>query len=215
MHLILLGAPGAGKGTQGALLSKRLGVPKIATGDILREAVRNGTDLGRQAKGYMDAGKLVPDAVIFGLVGDALRAPAAARGAVFDGFPRTMPQAEAVDRILADLDSRVSAVVMIQVAADEIVERMSGRRTDPETGAVYHLTHNPPPADVAGRVVQRPDDEESTVRHRLSVYRETTEPLVAHYEGAGVPIHRIDGSREIEQVHHQILSALDVDLPEE
>lgn len=209
MHLILLGAPGAGKGTQGALLAKHLDIPKIATGDILRDAVRRGTDLGRDAKRYMDAGELVPDQVILGLVRDALRAPEAGNGAIFDGFPRTLPQAEALDEIFDELGRQLDAVVMIEVADDTIVERMSGRRTDPETGAIYHLTHNPPPQELADRLVQRPDDEEATVRHRLTVYREMTEPLVAYYETAGVPIHRVDGVRPIEQVQKDILTRLD------
>jgi adenylate kinase len=209
MDLILLGAPGAGKGTQGALLAEHLGIPKIATGDILRDAVRQGTELGRDAKRYMDAGELVPDPVILGLARDALRSPDAASGAIFDGFPRTLPQAQALDEIFDDLGRQLDAVVMIEVPDDAIVERMSGRRMDPETGAVYHLTHNPPPAELADRLVQRPDDEEDTVRHRLNVYREMTEPLIAFYEAAGVAIHRVDGVRPIEQVQSDILARLD------
>src|SRR5215207_1370002 len=160
MHLILLGAPGAGKGTQGSLLAERLGVPKIATGDILRLAVRAGTELGTEAKRYMDAGELVPDDVILGLVREALRADAAQTGAIFDGFPRTVGQAEALQGILAEEGRALSAVVALEVPADAIVERMSGRRTDPATGEVYHLRYNPPPPAVADRVVQRPDDSE-------------------------------------------------------
>lgn len=208
MHLILFGAPGAGKGTQGALLSECLGLPKIATGDILRDAVRDGTELGRQANGYMDAGELVPDPVIMGLVRDALHSPDAVDGAIFDGFPRTQPQAEALDKIFADLGRDLDAVVVIEVPDDRIVERMSGRRTDPETGSVYHLKHNPPPPEIARRLMQRPDDEESTVRRRLAVYREQTEPLISRYQRAAVPIHRINGSRGIEQVQRDILGAL-------
>lgn len=205
MHLILLGAPGAGKGTQGALLAERLGIPKIATGDILREAVRAGSELGREARKYMDAGELVPDEVILGLVREALAAPAAARGAIFDGFPRTIPQAEGLEQILAGLGRRLDAVVFIEVDDEVIVRRMSGRRTDPQTGTVYHLEHNPPPPELAERVVQREDDREETVRRRLAVYREMTAPLVQYYERAGVPIHRVDGDRPIEQVQQEIL----------
>jgi adenylate kinase len=209
MHLILLGAPGAGKGTQGSLLAERLGVPKIATGDILRLAVGAGTPLGREARRYMDAGELVPDEVILGLVREALRGSAAQAGAIFDGFPRTVAQAEALQGILSDAGRRLDAVVALGVPADAIVERMSGRRTDPVTGDVYHLRYNPPPAEVAGRLVQRPDDQEETVRHRLDVYERQTAPLVDFYERTGVPVHRLDGARPIDEVQTEILSTLE------
>jgi adenylate kinase len=206
MDLILLGAPGAGKGTQGALLSDHLGVPKIATGDILREAVRKGTELGREAKRYMDAGELVPDPVVLGLVEDALSAPEAGNGAIFDGFPRTTAQADGVDGILGRLGRQVDAILFIEVPDEAIVRRMSGRRMDPETGDVYHLEFNPPPAELEERLVQREDDREETVRRRLSVYRELTAPLVERYEQAGVPIHRVDGDRPIEDVQADLRS---------
>jgi adenylate kinase len=208
MHLILLGAPGAGKGTQGSMLAERLGVPKIATGDILRLAVRAGTELGMEAKRYMDAGELVPDDVILGLVREALRADAAQTGAIFDGFPRTVGQAEALQQILAEEGRALNAVVALEVPADAIVERMSGRRTDPATGEVYHVRYNPPPPAVADRVIQRPDDKEETVRHRLQVYEAMTAPLVQFYERAGVPVHRVDGDRDIDVVQTEILTAL-------
>jgi adenylate kinase len=208
MHLILLGAPGAGKGTQGSLLSERLGVPKIATGDILRDAVRQGSELGRDAKRYMDAGELVPDEVILGLVREAIRSEEARGGAIFDGFPRNVPQAESLREILREEGRELDAVVALEVEADDIVRRMGGRRTDPETGRVYHLEHNPPPAEIAGRLVQRPDDREETVRHRLSVYEASTAPLVAYYESVGVPVHRVDGAAAIERVQEEILSRL-------
>lgn len=205
MDLILLGAPGAGKGTQGALLASRLGVPKIATGDMLRDAVRRGTELGLEAKGYMDAGELVPDSVILGLVRDALTSPEARDGAVFDGYPRNVSQAESLDEMLAGLGRRIDAVVNIDVPAETIVRRMSGRRTDPETGVVYHVEHNPPPAEVAERVVQRSDDREETVRHRLHVYRETTEPLVRYYQERGLPVYDVAGDRPIDDVQTEII----------
>jgi len=204
MHLILLGAPGAGKGTQGARLAKHLGVPKIATGDILRDAVRAGTLLGREAKGYMDAGDLVPDEVILGLVRDALASQDAAEGAIFDGFPRTIPQAESLEAILAELGRRLDAVVLIDVPDEVIVARMSGRRTDPETGRAYHLKHDPPPPEAESRLVQRDDDREETVRRRLDVYHEITAPLVRYYEDAGVTIHKVDGTRDIEEVQREL-----------
>lgn len=208
MDLILLGAPGAGKGTQGALLAEKMGVPKIATGDMLRDALRQGTTLGLEAKRYMDAGELVPDSVVLGLVREALAQPAAQSGAVFDGYPRNVAQAGSLNGLLDEIGRRIDAILYIDVPEEVIVRRMSGRRTDPETGVVYHVEHNPPPAEIAARVVQRPDDLEETVRRRLSVYRETTAPLVAFYEGAGVPVHRVDGNRPIDQVQAEIAELL-------
>ncbi|HEX5726893.1 MAG TPA: adenylate kinase [Longimicrobiaceae bacterium] len=208
MDLILLGAPGAGKGTQGALLAGTLGVPKIATGDMLREAVRQGTPLGREAKGFMDAGELVPDAVILGMVRERLAQADAAAGAVFDGYPRNAAQAEALDAMLAGIGRAIQAVVDIDVADEVIVRRMGGRRTDPETGVVYHVEANPPPPEVAHRVVLRDDDREETVRHRLAVYRANTAPLVAFYQAAGVPVHHVPGDRPIPEVQRDILQRL-------
>ncbi len=205
MYVILLGAPGAGKGTQGSLLADRLGIPKIATGDILREAVREGTELGLEAKRYMDAGELVPDEVILGLVREAVASEAARRGAIFDGFPRNAAQAESLGSILAERGERVDAVVALEVPAEAIVERMGGRRTDPLTGEVYHVRHNPPPTEIAPRCVQRVDDREETIRHRLDVYAASTAPLVKFYADAGVPVHRVEGDRPIEQVQEEIL----------
>jgi adenylate kinase len=208
MLLILLGAPGAGKGTQGSRLAERLGIPKIATGDILRQAVREGTSLGTEARRYMDAGELVPDEVILGRVQAALAAEAANAGAIFDGFPRTVAQAEALEEILADQGRALDAVVALDVPAEAIVERMAGRRTDPVTGQVYHVRFQPPPPAIADRCVQRPDDREETVRHRLEVYEATTRPLLDHYERHGVPVHHVDGDRPIDAVQRDILSLL-------
>jgi adenylate kinase len=205
MDLILLGAPGAGKGTQGALLAAELGVPKIATGDMLRDAVREGTPLGREAKGYMDAGALVPDDVILGMVRERLSREDARGGAVFDGYPRNAAQAESLDEMLRGIGRAIDAVVYLEVEDDAIVRRMGGRRTDPETGRVYHVEHNPPPAEIAARCVIRPDDVEETVRKRLEVYRESTAPLVEHYRAAGVPVHTVDGTRPIEAVQAELL----------
>jgi adenylate kinase len=206
MDLILLGAPGAGKGTQGALLAERLNVPKIATGDMLRDAVRAGTPLGQDARRYMDAGELVPDEVILGMVRERLAQDDASGGAVFDGYPRNVAQAHSLDGMLREMGRRIDAVAYLDVDDDAIVRRMSGRRTDPETGVVYHVEHNPPPADIAGRVVQREDDREETVRHRLEVYRENTAPLVEHYRQSGVPVHTIDGDRAIEAVQADLVA---------
>ncbi|HET7231931.1 MAG TPA: adenylate kinase [Longimicrobium sp.] len=208
MDLILLGAPGAGKGTQGALLADRLGVPKIATGDMLRDAVRAGTELGRQARGFMDAGALVPDEVILGMVRERLEQPDAANGAIFDGYPRNAAQAASLDEMLRGIGRKIDAVIYLEVDDDAIVRRMGGRRTDPETGQVYHVEHNPPPAEVAPRCVIRPDDVEGTVRNRLDVYRRSTAPLVEHYRAAGVPVHTLDGDRPIETVQGDIVERL-------
>ncbi len=208
MHLILLGPPGSGKGTQGSQLAEELGIPKIATGDILRAALRDGTALGQQAKRYMDAGELVPDDLILGLVREAIANDKASRGAIFDGFPRNVAQAKSLNGILKEAGSGLDAVVVLDVPDEVIVERMSGRRTDPVTGEVYHVKHNPPPAEAEGRVVQRADDREDTVRHRLSVYAAQTEPLIDFYEKSALPIHRVDGTRPIHQVQSEILSRL-------
>jgi adenylate kinase len=204
MHLILLGAPGAGKGTQGSTLAENLGIPKIATGDILRNAVREGTDLGRKARQYMDAGELVPDELILGLVREALADPSAAKGAIFDGFPRNVAQASSLEAILAEGGRSLDGVVLLEVPDDVIVERMSGRRTDPETGQVYHVRYNPAPPAIAERLVQRPDDQEETVRNRLAVYASQTAPLIQHYESEGVPVHRIDGTASIGEIQEAI-----------
>lgn len=209
MLLILLGPPGAGKGTQGSMLAEALGVPKIATGDILREALRKGTPLGQKARSFMDAGELVPDEVILGLVRDALSDESAADGAIFDGFPRNVSQAESLDELLREMGRKLDAVVALEVDNETIVERMSGRRTDPSTGEVYHLKHNPPPPELAESLVQRPDDQEETVRHRLKVYEKATEPLIAFYEEAGLPVHHVDGDRPIDQVQTDLLDVLD------
>jgi adenylate kinase len=207
MDLVLLGAPGAGKGTQGALLAEALGIPKIATGDMLRDAVRQGTELGLKAKAIMDAGHLVSDDIVLGLVRERLRSDGAA-GAIFDGYPRNVAQAQSLDSLLGELGRGIGAVVYIDVDDDAIVRRMSGRRTDPDTGVVYHEEHNPPPAEIAPRCIQRPDDHEDTVRHRLEVYRQSTAPLVDHYRQAGVPVHTVDGTRAIAEVQAEILGLL-------
>ncbi|HEX6039923.1 adenylate kinase [Longimicrobium sp.] len=207
MDLVLLGAPGAGKGTQGALLADALGVPKIATGDMLRDAVRQGTELGLKAKAIMDAGHLVSDDIVLGLVRERL-AGDGANGAIFDGYPRNVAQAQSLDGLLGELGRRIGAVVYIDVDDDAIVQRMSGRTTDPVTGVVYHHTHNPPPSDIAARCVQRDDDREETVRHRLEVYRQSTAPLVDHYRQAGVAVHTVDGTRAIPEVQAEILGLL-------
>jgi adenylate kinase len=182
MRLILLGPPGAGKGTQAAFLTRHFGIPQISTGDMLRAAVKAGTPLGLEAKAVMDAGRLVSDSLIIGLVRDRLAAPDCKNGYLFDGFPRTLPQADA----LKDAGIGLDFVVEIEVPEENIIERMSGRRVHLPSGRSYHVRFNPPKVagcdDVTGEpLVQRDDDREETVRHRLSVYRDQTRPLVDYY----------------------------------
>lgn len=212
MHLILLGPPGAGKGTQGALLTERYGIVRISTGDLLREAVREGTPLGRDAKRYMDAGELVPDDVILGLVRDVLSRVDS--GVVFDGFPRTIAQAAGLDGLLADLGRSLDAVVVIEVDDDELVRRLAGRRVCAECGATYNVHYQPPRTsgecdECGGPLVVRPDDSEDTVRRRLSVYREQTAPLIGHYRAGPVPVHTVDGGRPMDTVAADLAALLD------
>jgi adenylate kinase len=216
MRLILLGPPGAGKGTQAAYICSQFGIPQISTGDMLRAAIKAGSALGRAVKEVMDAGRLVPDSVVIALVQERLRQSDCARGYLFDGFPRTLPQAEAMR------DARVAAdfVLEIEVPDEEIVSRMAGRRVHLASGRTYHVTFNPPRVegrdDVTGEpLVQREDDREQTVRDRLAVYHSQTEPLVQFYRrwqasGApGAPAYRnISGLGGVEQIRDRALAAL-------
>ena len=211
MNLILLGAPGAGKGTQGALLEERLGMGRIATGDLLREAVRQGTPLGIKAKAFMDAGELVPDNVILGLVGEA----AASGNNVFDGFPRTTVQAEALDALLAEQKQKIDAVVVVDVPDELLVRRIAGRRSCPACGAVYNVHFQPPReagvCDKCGSALtQRADDTEDTVQRRLQVYRNQTAPLIGYYEAKGTPLHTIAGTGAVDDVFSTLSAALGV-----
>jgi adenylate kinase len=216
MRLILLGGPGAGKGTQAAYITQKFGIPQISTGDMLRAAVKAGTPLGVAAKKVMDRGELVSDDIIIGLVMERIKAPDSVAGFLLDGFPRTIPQAEAMAEAGVDLQH----VVEIVVPDELIVERMSGRRMHPPSGRTYHLKFNPPKVagkdDVTGEpLVQRDDDKEETVKKRLGVYHEQTEPLVSYYAqwassgDVHAPIvHRIDGVGSVEQVRDRIFAAL-------
>ncbi len=208
MRLVLLGPPGAGKGTQASLLAERYGVPHISTGEIFRTNVAKGTPLGRQAEAYMRAGKLVPDEVVVGMVGELLKEGAPLRGFILDGFPRTIAQAETLEA-LVDLD----VVVKLEVDPEVIVERQAGRRSCPTCGAVYHVRSNPP--RVPGRcdrcgsaLVQREDDREEVMRRRLVEYEEKTRPLVDHYRRRSLLV-RIDGEGAIGEVTRRITMALD------
>ena len=200
--IVLFGPPGAGKGTQAAIIVELTGKPQISTGDMLRMAVSSGSELGMEAKSYMDTGNLVPDQVIIGLIEQRLKEPDASEGVLFDGFPRTIPQAEALSRII-----EVSAVISIEVPDDDIVGRIVGRRMDPETGEIYHVTFKPPPPEIANRLIQRKDDTHDTVRKRLKAYHSQTKPLGDWYEAKGLLI-SVDGSGSIEEVRQTVSSAV-------
>ena len=216
MKLILLGGPGAGKGTQAAFITEKFGIPQISTGDMLRTAVKAGTTMGLAAKQVMDAGGLVSDDIILGLVAERLKQPDCAKGFLFDGFPRTLPQAEALRAQGIELDY----VLEIDVSDEEIIRRMSGRRVHPGSGRTYHLVFNPPKVagrdDVTGEpLIQRDDDKEETVRKRLSVYHSQTKPLIDYYAkrsatGAkGAPRHRkVSGVGSLDEIKTAVFSAL-------
>jgi len=210
MRLILLGPPGAGKGTQAQVIRQKFGIPQISTGDMLRAAVKAGTPLGMAAKKVMDAGQLVSDDIILGLIRERLSQPDCARGYLFDGFPRTIPQAEAMQREKVALDY----VLEIDVPDDEIITRMSGRRVHPASGRTYHVKFNPPKAegkdDVTGEPLQqRDDDKEATVRQRLDVYRKQTRPLVDYYSRQpGVKYRKIAGVGAVDEITKRAIAAL-------
>ena len=217
MRLILLGGPGAGKGTQANYIKDRYQIPQISTGDMLRAAVKAGTDLGKKAKEFMDSGQLVPDQVIIGLVKERIKEPDCQKGFLFDGFPRTIPQADAMKEAGVPIES----VVDIDVPDEEIIKRMSGRRVHLASGRTYHVVFNPPKVegkdDATGEpLIQREDDKEETVRKRLQVYHDQTEPLVDYYKKwqksgkAGAPKYiRIAGVGKVDEIKSQIFSALD------
>ena len=216
MRLILLGPPGAGKGTQAAFITEAYGIPQISTGDMLRAAVKAQTPLGIEAKKVMDSGGLVSDDIIIGLVQDRLQQPDCSKGYLFDGFPRTIPQADA----LKQADVRLDFVVEIVVPDENIIERMSGRRVHPASGRSYHVTFNPPKTpdvdDVTGEpLVQRDDDREETVRHRLTVYQQQTRPLVDYYSSwaqsgdTKAPAFRqVSGVGSLDEIRQRISQAL-------
>jgi adenylate kinase len=212
LNLILLGPPGAGKGTQAERLTDDFNLPYIATGNILRAAVAAQTPLGKQAKVFMDAGELVPDEVITGVILEAVEGVDARDGFLLDGFPRTLAQADALGEGLERLDRRLTAAILIDVPDDEVERRMSGRRVSVKTGRVYHVEFDPPKhegrCDVDGsRLVQREDDKPATVRHRLEVYHQQTAPLIAYYEEQGL-LRRFDGTRSPTEVHDHIRATI-------
>jgi adenylate kinase len=213
MVVILLGPPGVGKGTQGSLLERELGWVRIATGDLLREARRAGTELGRKAQAFMDAGELVPDDLIVALMKETLEGLSPDRGVLLDGFPRTVPQAKALEAMLPEVRRRLDAVVLLEAPAEVLLKRISGRRSCPVSGRIYNIYFDPPRVegvcDESGLpLVHREDDQPETVARRLRVYADLTEPLVAHYEEGEVPLLRIEGDGALDDVRAAIRSGL-------
>jgi adenylate kinase len=212
LNLVLLGPPGSGKGTQGERLQEELQLPYWATGDILRAAVREGAGLGRSAKEYMDRGDLVPDQVIVGMIGERIDSKEAADGFILDGFPRTTPQADALAAKLSELSRQLTAVLLIDVADEEVVRRLGGRRTCAENGHVFHVEFNPPKVegvcDLDGsQLIVRDDDKPDVIRHRLEQYHEKTAPLVDYYDGQSL-LRRIDGTESPDSVADEIRRTL-------
>lgn len=214
MRIVFLGAPGSGKGTQSQRLVERHGIPQVSTGDLLRAHVRDGTELGRRAKSVMDAGQLVDDATILGMVRERLAAPDAARGFILDGFPRTVPQAEGLEQMLAAIGQPLDAAVLFDVDSELLVKRISGRRTCQDCGRVFNVHTAPPPSPPpcggqceTPRLVQRPDDKEETVARRLAVYDEQTRPLVGFYERRGL-LRSIDAEGDLPTVTARLEAAL-------
>ncbi len=207
MRMILVGPPGAGKGTQAVHLVERFKISHISTGDMLRAAVSEGTELGKQADGYMKAGGLVPDELVIAMVIERIDKPDCAKGFMLDGFPRTRPQAEALDVELHKARVALDVVLQIEVPDDLIVERITGRRLDPDTGDIYHTKFKPPPADIAGRVTQRKDDTEEACRARLEKYHSETAPIIPFYEAQG-RLKRVNGNAAPDEVSRRIRQVL-------
>jgi adenylate kinase len=209
--IVLLGPPGAGKGTQGERLAEQFGIPKIATGDVFRAAVKEGTPLGSEAKQYMEHGELVPDSVILGIMREALISKEASRGAILDGVVRTVPQAEGFSAMLTELGRKIDAVLLFEANEDELVRRLSARTTCEvcQTPYMGHAPGTPCPKHDGGTLVRRKDDEPDAIRTRLKVYREQTEPVVAWYEQHRMPIRRVDAIGPLDEVTHRAVAALD------
>ena len=212
MKIIMLGAPGAGKGTQADKICAKYNIPHISTGDIFRANIKNNTELGQKAKSYMDKGELVPDELVVDLVVDRIKADDCTNGYVLDGFPRTIPQAEALDAALAAINDKVDYAINVEVPDENIINRMSGRRACVACGATYHIVHIP--AKVEGvcdkcgaELILRDDDKPETVKNRLNVYHEQTQPLIDYYTAKNV-LHEVDGTKAMEDVFSSIVSIL-------
>lgn len=211
-NIVFVGAPGSGKGTQAVKIEERFGLRQLSTGDILRQAVKDQTPLGVEAKGYMNAGKLVPDALMLGLIEDQLTKPAYAKGVVLDGFPRTMLQAEALDALLSKLGWSISAVIVLDVPDEVLAERITGRRSCPQCGNVHHVKFSPPKvAGVCDRcgaaLVQRPDDTEEKVRVRQAAFHSQTQEIIPYYEKKGI-VHHVDGLLAPDEVFARVENVL-------
>lgn len=207
MRMILVGPPGAGKGTQAQRLVDRFHIPHISSGDMLREAVKEGTELGKQADGFMKAGQLVPDDVVIGMILERIARADCAPGFMLDGFPRTLPQAEALEAAMSNAGVTLDTVLLIEVPDEQIIERGVGRRTDPVTGRIYHVKFDPPPPEIADRLVHRKDDVAEAITKRLDYYHGWTAPTVAHYASQGL-LRRVDGVGTPDQVTQRIAAAL-------
>lgn len=212
MKIILLGPPGAGKGTQAAMLMDKYNIPQISTGDMLRAAVAESSPMGLKAKEYMDAGDLVPDEVVIGIVRERLQAADCSEGFILDGFPRTLQQADALKQVLVELNKQLDAVISLQVEIDALVKRLTGRRSCVDCGKGFHLQFDPPADDgscraCGGQLMQRDDDREETIRNRMQVYQQQTAPLEDYYKGEGL-LTVVDGMGEISAVQEAILVAL-------
>jgi len=207
MDLIFLGPPGAGKGTQAKWIIEQVGIPQISTGDIIRAAIRNESPLGKEFKSYTDAGKLVPDELVNRMVDDRLGQDDCKTGFLLDGFPRTVAQAEALDVMLDKAGRGLDYVLLLEVDDSVLVQRITGRRSDPETGRVYHISFDPPPPDVADRLIQRSDDTEEVLQKRLDEYHSKTAPLVPYYEDRGL-LRRVEGIGTPEEIRDRISAVL-------
>ncbi|WP_443661942.1 adenylate kinase [Eshraghiella crossota] len=212
MKIIMLGAPGAGKGTQADKICAKYNIPHISTGDIFRANIKNNTELGQKAKSYMDKGELVPDELVVDLVVDRIKADDCTNGYVLDGFPRTIPQAEALDAALAAINDKVDYAINVEVPDENIINRMSGRRACVACGATYHVVHIPTKVDgvcdkCGAELILRDDDKPETVKNRLNVYHEQTQPLIDYYTAKNV-LHEVDGTKAMEDVFSSIVSIL-------
>ncbi|MEO6776771.1 MAG: adenylate kinase [Kofleriaceae bacterium] len=207
MRMILVGPPGAGKGTQAARLVERFQIPHISSGDMLRAAVQEGTPMGCEADRHMKLGHLVPDDVVIGMILDRIKKPDCAHGFMLDGFPRTRPQAEALDQALDQAKVALDAVVLIEVPDALLEERAVGRRSDPETGIIYHLKYNPPPAEIAGRLVHRKDDTSEAVAIRTAKYHSDTAPIIPYYSAKGI-LKRVDGVGDPDTITQRLIAVL-------
>ena len=213
MNIILMGLPGAGKGTQASEIVKKFPIPHISTGDMFRKAIKDETNLGKEAKSYMDRGELVPDEVTVGIVKERISEDDAKKGFLLDGFPRTIDQAEALNSIMAELDRNIDAVINIEVPEEELMNRLTGRRICEKCGTTYHLVFNPPKVDGicdidGGKLYQREDDNPETVSNRLSVNVKQSKPILEYYNEKGV-LKNIDGSKDIDEVTNDVIDILD------